>query len=97
MIGFEEIAEFPGVFAVIDGTHIKVKVRREKGERFRNHKNEVTVNCQVVFDDQVRLINLNVRWPGSTYDARIFRESELYPLWRTRTIQVIFLPILLIP
>ena len=59
---------------------MKVKVPREEKERFRNRKNEITVNCQVAFDDEMKLVNLNARWPGSTHDARIFRECELYPL-----------------
>ena len=80
MLGFEKIAGFPGVFGVIDGTHIKVKVPREKEERFQNRKSDVTVNCQMVFGNQMRLMNLNARWPESSHGARIFRESELYPL-----------------
>ena len=59
---------------------MKVKVPREEKERFRNRKNEITVNCQVAFDDEMKLVNLDARWPGSTHDARIFRECGLYPL-----------------
>lgn len=80
MIAFEKIANFIGVFGVIDGTHIKVKGPRKLKERFRNRKNEISVNCQVVFDDQMRLMNLSARWPGSTHDSRMFKECELYSI-----------------
>jgi len=38
MLGFGKIAGLPEVFGVVDGTHFKVKVPRDKKERFRNRK-----------------------------------------------------------
>ena len=57
--GFSKIAGFPGVFGVVDGTHINIKVKKE----FRNRKNEITLNCQVVFDYSMKFIHMNARWP----------------------------------
>ncbi|XP_053203851.1 putative nuclease HARBI1 [Panonychus citri] len=74
--GFSKIAGFPGVIGVVDGTHIKVKVKKELHERFRNRKNEITLNCQVVFDHTMKFIHLNARWPGITHDSRVFKDSE---------------------
>ncbi|XP_025018167.1 putative nuclease HARBI1 [Tetranychus urticae] len=76
--GFSKIAGFPGVIGVVDGTHIKVKVPKDLHERFRNRKNEITVNCQVVFDHNMKFLHINARWPGSTHDSRIFKHSEPY-------------------
>ena len=78
--GFSKIADFPGVIGVVDGTHIKVKVKRELHRRFRDRKNEITVNCQVVFDHIMKFIHINARWPGSTHDSRIFKNSEPFYL-----------------
>jgi hypothetical protein len=76
--GFSKIAGFPGVIGVVDGTHIKLKVKKELHERFRNRKNEITLNCQVVFDYTMKFVHMNARWPGSTHDSRIFKHSEPY-------------------
>ncbi|RWS23972.1 putative nuclease HARBI1-like protein, partial [Leptotrombidium deliense] len=64
----------------IDGTHILVVVPKAVQERFRNRKNCVSVNCQVIIDDKMRIRNLIDRWPGSVHDSRIFRNSRIYDL-----------------
>ena len=76
--GFYQMHAFPNVIGCIDCTHVKVTVPEKfiiNKERFRNRKNEITINVQAICDHRMRFIDLVIRWPGSTHDSRIFRES----------------------
>jgi len=76
--GFYTIAEFPNVIGCIDGTHVKLqKPSLPNAEDFINRKGFCSINCQVVCDDQYRIIDIVVRWPGSVHDARVFDNSTL--------------------
>ncbi|XP_072168923.1 putative nuclease HARBI1 [Diadema setosum] len=74
---FFEIAEFPGVVGVIDGTHVKIIAPTEHEDQFVNRKRYHSINVQVVMDAECKLININACWPGSTHDSRVLRESRL--------------------
>jgi hypothetical protein len=76
--GFRKIAGMKDIIGAIDGTHIRIRVAGiQNKERFMNRKNQNSINVQAVVDDLMRFTNLVVRWPGSTHDARILRESDL--------------------
>lgn len=67
---------FPNVLGVVDGTHIAIKrPENEIENRFVNRKKYHSINCQVVVDAKERFLDAVVRWPGSTHDALIWRES----------------------
>ena len=75
---FYEISGFPNVIGCIDGTHIKLqKPSLPNAEDFISRKGFFSINSQVVCDDQYRIIDIVVRWPGSDHDARIFDSSTL--------------------
>jgi len=77
--GFRAIAEIPNIVGAIDGTHIAVKVEeKDNPARFMNRKSYMSINVQAIVDAQMIFRNLVVRWPGSTHDSRIFRNSRVY-------------------
>ncbi|XP_053378145.1 putative nuclease HARBI1 [Mercenaria mercenaria] len=74
---FYNIARFPKVIGVIDGTQIKIKGPKENETDFVNRKGYHSINVQMVCDARFRITNMVAKWPGSVHDSRIFRESEL--------------------
>lgn len=75
---FFELARFPRCIGAIDCSHIKiVSPGGENAEIFRNRKQFFSLNVQTVFDADLKINNIVCRWPGSTHDSYIFRNSEL--------------------
>uniref|UniRef100_UPI00358FC806 putative nuclease HARBI1 n=1 Tax=Myxine glutinosa TaxID=7769 RepID=UPI00358FC806 len=81
---FYGIANFPGVMGVIDGTHVWILGPTQHEWRYVNRKNYYSINTQVVMDAQCRFINIVAKWPGSTHDSVILRESALAKRMETR-------------
>ncbi|XP_071497397.1 putative nuclease HARBI1 [Diadema antillarum] len=77
MMKFYQIARFPGVIGLIDGTHVKIQAPTEDEHQFVNRKRFHSINVQVVLDADAKIINLNAQWPGSVHDSRVLRESGL--------------------
>ncbi|XP_050706066.1 putative nuclease HARBI1 [Eriocheir sinensis] len=78
---FAEIAGFPGVVGAVDGTHVRIVAPHEHEEVYVNRKNYHSINVQVLFDAQYKLRDMVARWPGSTHDSRILRESGLWDIF----------------
>jgi nuclease HARBI1 len=76
---FYEIAQFPGCVAALDGTHIPIK--KPTGvhdfEIYRCRKGYFSLNCQILCGYNNMIYDIVARWPGSTHDSRIFRNSRL--------------------
>jgi DDE superfamily endonuclease len=70
---------WPGAVLMVDGTHIHVPFgqRRYGHSDFRNRKGKMSHNVQVVVDYQTRVRSIVAGRPGTTGDARIWRESEV--------------------
>ena len=78
---FLNIANFPGVIGVIDGTHIRIVAPKEQEEVFVNRKGYHSINVQVVFDANYRILDILAKWPGSVHDARILNNSGVTALF----------------
>ena len=78
---FQQIAGFPGVVGVIDCTHIRIVAPQDQEHAYVNRKNFHSINTQLVFDASYRIMDVVANWPGSTHDARIWRESGLRTLF----------------
>ncbi|MCP4459512.1 MAG: transposase family protein [Cytophagales bacterium] len=76
--GFYSFARFPQVVGAIDGTHVKVIPERRDENDYVNRKGQHTLNCQAVCDHNGRYLNLVARWPGSTHDSFILKNSDLW-------------------
>lgn len=73
---FQEIADFPLVFALVDGTQIPVAAMKKEIEfAFVCRKGFHSINAQVMIDSKMRFLNVNARYPGSTHDSMIWHCS----------------------
>ncbi|XP_061184381.1 putative nuclease HARBI1 [Saccostrea echinata] len=85
---FFQIAGFPGIVGAIDGTHVQIIAPRNNENEFVNRHHYHSLNVQVVFDTQYKLIDIVAKWPASTHDARILNESGLRVLFENGHIPV---------
>ncbi|XP_072166404.1 putative nuclease HARBI1 [Diadema setosum] len=78
-IGFYELAGFPNVVGAIDCTHVELHGAPLGDDEyvFVNRKGKHSINVQIVCDWKYKITNVVARWPGSTHDSRILRNSVL--------------------
>uniref|UniRef100_A0A6P7GWI4 Nuclease HARBI1 n=1 Tax=Diabrotica virgifera virgifera TaxID=50390 RepID=A0A6P7GWI4_DIAVI len=79
--GFMEKFTFPGVVGCIDGTHIAIisppiDHPQNPGFVYLNRKGYHSINCQIICDSNLKIINCNARYPGSMHDAAIWNMSN---------------------
>ncbi|XP_024084683.1 putative nuclease HARBI1 [Cimex lectularius] len=73
-----KISKFPKCIGAIDCTHVRLQSPGgNQAELFRNTKGFFSLNVQTVCDAELKFENIVARWPGSTHDAHIFRNSVL--------------------
>lgn len=76
--GFYNIAKFPWCIGALDCTHIKIKSPGgEDAEIYRNRKNYFSLNVQTICDAHLMIRSIVARWPGSTHDSTILRNSTI--------------------
>ncbi|KAM3874408.1 putative nuclease HARBI1 [Diretmus argenteus] len=75
---FLQASGIPGIVGCIDGTHVQIQAPSDNEYLFVNRKGYHSLNVQIACDATYKIINLVARWPGSTHDSRILRESALY-------------------
>lgn len=68
---------FPNIIGVVDGTHIGIIAPNEDEDKFVNRKNYHSINCQVVTDPSHRFLDINAKFPGSSHDSFIWRQSSV--------------------
>ena len=77
MSGFLQRFGFPQVIGCIDGTHIPIKQPKENVHDYFSYKQIYSINCQAICDSFGQFINVEVKWPGSLHDARVFSNCEV--------------------
>lgn len=75
---FSDMAGFPGVLFCIDGSHIEIQAPSEDENDYVNRKGRHSINVQFMCDADLRIVNTVIRWPGSTHDSRMLRNSAVY-------------------
>ena len=75
---FSEIAGFPSVVGCIDGTHIRILRPTVDEAQYVCRKGYHSINVQAVCDHKCKFIHVSAKWPGSTNDSFILRDSELW-------------------
>ena len=75
---FREISDMHDVIGVIDGTHVLILAPAEYENAYVNRRGKHSINVQVVYDAQYKIIDIVAKWPGSVHDARILSESNLF-------------------
>ena len=68
---------FPQAIGCIDGTHIPVKQPSENAHDYMSYKLYYSINCQAICNADGQFLNVEIKWPGSVHDARVFANSEV--------------------
>lgn len=72
---------FPQVIGCVDGTHIPIKQPSENANDYFSYKQIYSINCQGICNAFGQFINVEVKWPGSLHNARVFANSEIQKLF----------------
>ena len=66
------------MIGAIDCTQVRIICPdKENAMTFVNRKQFYSINVQAVCDSDAFITNIVARWPGSTYDSRIFENSNI--------------------
>ena len=57
-----KIAKFPGVWGLIDGTHVPVQVKNNQRDRFWDRKGKTSLDIQVVVGPNMKIIDFVNRY-----------------------------------
>ena len=68
---------FPQVIGCIDRTHKPIQQPNENAHDYFSYKLKYTINCQGFCNHNGKFINVEIKWPGSVHDARVFANSEV--------------------
>lgn len=88
---FSQIAGFPSVVGCIDGTHVRILRPRTDESQYVCRKGYHSINVQAVCDHKGAFIHVSARWPGSTNDSFILRDSALWTAFESGDITGIIL------
>lgn len=76
---FQKLDDFPGVFALVDGSHILLAAMKKLIEfGFKNRNKTHSINTQFIIGSKMRFLNVNARYAGSNHDSLIWRCSLAY-------------------
>ena len=74
---FLEKCGFPLVVGCIDYSHVSIVAHSNNEEIYVNRKNEHSINIQAICDSDLKFMDVVAKWPGSTHDAFIWRQSGI--------------------
>ncbi|XP_071580476.1 putative nuclease HARBI1 [Temnothorax nylanderi] len=66
---------FEGAIGAIDCTHVAILAPKEHEEAYINHHGYHSLNVQMICDPNLKILNVNARYPGARHDAYIWSAS----------------------
>uniref|UniRef100_A0A1I7ZVP9 Putative nuclease HARBI1 n=1 Tax=Steinernema glaseri TaxID=37863 RepID=A0A1I7ZVP9_9BILA len=75
---FFEKTRIPGILGAIDGSHCRIQAPREREPDYINRRRYHSINIMVVSTHRRIAIAASARFPGSSHDSRVFKQSRLY-------------------
>ena len=75
--GWEQKTGFPMVVGTVDGTHIPIMQPYRNSQDYYSYKMKCTINVQGVCDYNGKFIDVHIRWPGGTHNAKVFPYSSI--------------------
>lgn len=90
---FFQVAGFPQVVGAVDGTLIGLHGCYYGPDEYVyvSRKGRHAINVQLICNAQYKIINVVARWPGSTHDSRILRESLIGQQFSNQQLQGLLL------
>jgi hypothetical protein len=74
---WEQLAGFRHVIGAIDGSHIDLdRAPSEEGSGYFDRKKNYSIQLQAVVDNKGIFRDIDIGWPGSVHDARVFSNSS---------------------
>ncbi|XP_055907138.1 putative nuclease HARBI1 [Eupeodes corollae] len=70
--------QFPSCIGAIDCTHVRIKKPIRHSDEFVNRKGFHSINVQATCNGAELFTSVDISWPGSVHDSRIFKNSEIY-------------------
>ena len=80
---------FPQAFGCVDGTHIPITQPSENAHDYFSYKMKYTLNVQAVCNWKGLFLNVEVKWPGSVHDGRVFANSRINNLLRDQQLPMV--------
>lgn len=78
---FFEIANFPNVIGCVDGTHVPiVNLNPAVEKHYVCRKGGHSLNCQIICDANLMILNIVSNFAGTTHDSFIFNQCEVQRL-----------------
>ena len=74
---FEAKFGFPQAIGCVDGTHIPIRQPVENPHDYFCYKMKYSLNCQAICDEKGTFSDVEIRWPGSVHDARVYANSRV--------------------
>ena len=71
---------FPCIAGLIDGSQVPIWGPHPPANEavFVNRKGYHAINCQIVCDSEMKIFSFDARYPGSSHDAFVMRNSEVF-------------------
>ena len=79
-----DVAGFPGILGLIDGTQIPIIAPSENENEYVNRKGFHSINCQAICDGDMNFLNVVARWQGSAHDSFVLENSNIYQHFESR-------------
>ncbi|KAI4465063.1 hypothetical protein MML48_3g00003819 [Holotrichia oblita] len=73
----------PDAIGAVDCTHIKIRKPVLHGEEYFNRKGFCSINVQATCNYNECFTSVDVSWPGSVHDSRVWRNSDVFQITKS--------------